>query len=182
MYEDDSKPLPTYNLVAMGGTFDNLHPGHKRLLTAASHVCTGTLTIGVTSDAYLAKKKKSFGEMIEPLSTRVANVIQFLQTINPTLKVEAVGIDDGCGPTIQRSEFQAIVASSETLAGCRYINAIRTEKQGWSALEIVIVARTDEDNLSSTTIRKWKFKQQQQQQQQQQQPAQLPPSSSSGKM
>ena len=161
MYEDDSQPLPTYNLVAMGGTFDNLHAGHKRLLTAASHVCTGTLTIGVTSDAYLAKKQKAFGNMIEPLATRLEKVRRFLQVIKPSLTVEAIGIDDGCGPTITRPEFQAIVASSETLSGCRYINGIRTEQHDWSPLEIVIVARTDESNLSSTSIRKWKSEQEQ---------------------
>ena len=51
----------------MGGTFDNLHAGHKRLLTAASNLSNERLTIGVTSDAYLAKKKKAFGDLIEPV-------------------------------------------------------------------------------------------------------------------
>jgi pantetheine-phosphate adenylyltransferase len=159
MYEDDDRPLPVFKTVAMGGTFDNLHAGHKRLLTAAARVCAGTLTIGVTSDIYLAKKQKSFGDMIEPCSTRIDNVVQFLKDINPVLVVDILPIDDGYGPTIQRAEFEGIVASSETLSGCRGINVIRSEK-GWTPMSIVIVARTDEGNLSSTAIRKWKHEQQ----------------------
>ena len=106
MYENDADALPTYNLVAMGGTFDHLHAGHKRLLTAAAHVCTGILTIGVTSDAYLAKKSKSFGHMIEPCPIRIQHVFDFLSTIKPSLTLELLSIDDGAGPTTQRPEFQ----------------------------------------------------------------------------
>jgi cytidyltransferase-like protein len=162
MYEDDAKPLPTYDLVAMGGTFDNLHAGHKRLLTAAANVCNDTLTIGVTSDAYLAGKNKSFGDMIEPCPTRIENVTEFLRTIRPKLKLDILPIDDSAGPTTKRPEFQGIVASSETLSGCRWINSVREEKS-WAPLGIVIVARTDESNLSSTVIRQWKYEQQQKQ-------------------
>ena len=106
MYENDADALPTYNLVAMGGTFDHLHAGHKRLLTAAAHVCTGILTIGVTSDAYLAKKSKSFGNMIEPCAIRIQHVFDFLSTIKPSLTLELLSIDDGAGPTTRRPEFQ----------------------------------------------------------------------------
>jgi len=160
-YEDEHRALPTYNLVAMGGTFDNLHAGHKRLLAAASRVCTGTLTVGVTSDVYLARKNKKFGDMIEPVATRLARVCEFLKRVNPALRVEAVPIDDGAGPTTKRPEFEAIVASSETLEGCRWINARRRE-QGWAPLQIITVARTDETNLSSTVIRRWKHEKAQQ--------------------
>ena len=79
-YEDESRDLPTYNLVAMGGTFDNLHAGHKRLLAAASRVCTGTLTVGVTSDLYLAKEEK-FGNMIESLDTRLRACENFFRVL-----------------------------------------------------------------------------------------------------
>ena len=155
-YEDQFRELPTHNLVAIGGTFDNLHAGHKRLLSAAARVCVGTLTVGVTSDKYLAQKNKRFGEMIEPIDVRLARVKQFLARINPDLSVDAVSIDDGAGPTITRPEIEAIIASTETLKGCRWINEKRREK-GWAPLQIITVARTDESNLSSTAIRKWKF-------------------------
>lgn len=159
MYENKVTRLPTYNTVVMGGTFDNLHAGHKRLLTAAARVCTHTLTIGVTSDLYLSKKNKSYGNMIESCTTRMRNVVSFLNDINPTLHIDILPIDDGYGPTIQCADFDSIVASSETLSGCRSINVKRREK-GWSPLAIVIVARTDEGTLSSTVIRKWKHEEQ----------------------
>ena len=34
--------------VAVGGTFDRLHAGHRLLLAASALVCTGSLFVGVT--------------------------------------------------------------------------------------------------------------------------------------
>jgi phosphopantetheine adenylyltransferase/dephospho-CoA kinase len=93
--------------------------------------------------------------MIESVATRIDRVRQFLGGINPGLHVVCVPIDDGCGPTITEPGFDAILASSETLSGCRYINTKRHER-GWHALEIVIVARGNESTLSSTAIRQWR--------------------------
>ena len=54
-YDDASlseEECPRYDRVVLGGTFDNLHNGHRRLLTMALRVCREQLTIGVVSDAY----------------------------------------------------------------------------------------------------------------------------------
>ena len=39
-FEDTTQNMPTYDKVALGGTFDRLHNGH-RLLTLAACVYTG---------------------------------------------------------------------------------------------------------------------------------------------
>ena len=89
-------------------------------------------------------------------------MVGFLALVKPGLAVEALPIDDGAGPTITRPEFQAIVASSETLSGCRWINSVRAGKgDGWAPLRIVLIARTNEGNLSSTAIRRWKHERRQ---------------------
>mmetsp|Transcript_83809 Transcript_83809/g.233775 ORF Transcript_83809/g.233775 Transcript_83809/m.233775 type:complete len:319 (-) Transcript_83809:67-1023(-) len=154
-YEDETEMLPTFERVVVGGTFDNFHAGHKRLLTAAAVVCSGILTIGIMSDAYLSRQPKQLADMIESIDTRVARVREFLSLTKPDLAIETVPIDDAAGPTTKRCELQAIVASSETLEGCRSINTVRV-RQGWDPLSIVVIARTDESTLSSSAIRRWR--------------------------
>lgn len=42
-----------FKRVAVGGTFDRLHDGHKMLLKAAADHCTNTLIIGITGNNYV---------------------------------------------------------------------------------------------------------------------------------
>lgn len=46
-----------YSAVAVGGTFDRLHAGHRLLLAVAALVCSRTLYIGVTGDLLLVAKQ-----------------------------------------------------------------------------------------------------------------------------
>lgn len=71
-----------HRYVAVGGTFDHLHAGHKLLLTMAALVLDPTsipgacLTIGVTGDKLL--KNKSFKEELEDFHDRQLAVQEFL--------------------------------------------------------------------------------------------------------
>ena len=73
--------------VAVGGTFDHLHLGHRLLLTAVallpamrqeSHT-RKCLTIGITGDEML--KNKKFHQVLEPWDQRQAAVARFLNAI-----------------------------------------------------------------------------------------------------
>ena len=48
--------------IAVGGTFDRLHVGHKKLLSLAAMLCaefSGTLVVGVTDDALVGHKVRN---------------------------------------------------------------------------------------------------------------------------
>ena len=72
--------------VAVGGTFDHLHAGHKLLLTMTALVLepasgseisqNRTLTVGITGDELL--KKKQFAEVLQSWEERQDSVRQFL--------------------------------------------------------------------------------------------------------
>jgi phosphopantetheine adenylyltransferase len=74
--------------VAVGGTFDHLHIGHKLLLTMfafvlgrrqASESTPSTLTVGITGDALLVNKK--YAEHLESWKSRQESVHDFLSSI-----------------------------------------------------------------------------------------------------
>ena len=71
-----------HHSIALGGTFDHLHVGHKLLLTAAAllldpeRVHESCLTIGMTGDELL--KKKEYREELEDFFDRQSAVQDFL--------------------------------------------------------------------------------------------------------
>jgi phosphopantetheine adenylyltransferase len=78
----------THNVVAVGGTFDHLHAGHKLLLTAtalllqpASNAATAhrRLIVGITGDELL--KNKKFAEYLGSWIQRQEDVVDFLLSI-----------------------------------------------------------------------------------------------------
>lgn len=81
---DDS---PKHLAVAVGGTFDHLHIGHKLLLTMFAFVLgrrqqsesPSVLTVGITGDALLVNKK--FADQLESWKARQESTHDFLHSI-----------------------------------------------------------------------------------------------------
>jgi cytidyltransferase-like protein len=148
-FEQNDK-IPNYNIVSLGGTFDHLHNGHRKLLTLALSVCNSRIVIGVTSDAMLSKKKNA--EKIIKFENRKNCVIEFINIVKPTLKSQIVELSDPYGPTITDPDIEAIIVSSETIPGALKINEIRLSKN-MKALDILVTRRGQSAVLSSTFIR-----------------------------
>ncbi|CAK5277353.1 unnamed protein product [Mycena citricolor] len=156
-----------YPVVALGGTFDHLHAGHKILLSVAAWLASSKLIIGITSDALLTRK--TYASVLESLSQRKSVTERFMRAFRPDLVYDLVEISDVYGPTGWDPDIQALVVSKETLSGA---DAIATHRaaQNLPALETFVIdvisttstslSETDADALrqakmSSTYIRQW---------------------------
>jgi len=154
----DSKSL--FNKVCVGGTFDGMHYGHRKLLTlAVSSVLpqTGTLLIGVTVDEML--KGKKYADLIPPLHQRMDNVREFLYRLAPGMKnrIKIMSIRNSFGPpgspTKEGENFDALVLSHETIENGHLLNLHRVNKLGFKPLTLLCTRRTEVHGMSSTKLR-----------------------------
>ena len=149
-YENSFSSNISYSNVALGGTFDRLHNGHRKLLSLAASVCERELTIGITGSAMLSKK--SGADLISTYEERLESVRAFMKIIKPSLSCNIVQLEDPFGPTVSDPDLQAIVVSSETIKGAFEINRRRAEKQ-LRPLSILVSLRADGASLSSSFLR-----------------------------
>lgn len=135
--------------VAVGGTFEPLHDGHKALLEKACDLSKGgELLIGLTSDE-MARQR--FREVLD-YEARLSAVKEYVESlgINPII----VELKDPYGPTVYE-DFDYLVVSPETLPVGLEINEIRREK-GLKPIKIVkieYVLAKDGRPISSTRIK-----------------------------
>uniref|UniRef100_A0A7S2K9D5 Cytidyltransferase-like domain-containing protein n=2 Tax=Leptocylindrus danicus TaxID=163516 RepID=A0A7S2K9D5_9STRA len=151
-----------YDSVAVGGTFDGIHYGHRKLLMFAISSVTpngkGRLMIGVTSDEML--QKKTLAKYIEPASQRVQEVLDFVSNLAPGIKnrIQIKIVLDAFGPPATEDHFTALVLSHETLDNGLALNEIRKQK-GMEELALLCTRRTEANAMSSTTLRRMRAEQ-----------------------
>jgi pantetheine-phosphate adenylyltransferase len=145
-----------YAVVAMGGTFDVLHLGHRQLLRQAFSIGK-TVIIGVTSDAFARSLHKP--HKIDPYQLRKKHLEKTLQKWGVLSRARIVELTDRYGPTVDTSRIQALVVSERTINAAYTINKMR-KTRGLRALTIVpikMVLAQDKRAISSTRIRHGKI-------------------------
>ena len=144
---------PIYLLVAMGGTFDVLHRGHRLLLKKAFEVGR-TVTIGVTSDVFAPSFINRTKSICSNLGRRTLK--KLLEKWGVLSRARIVKLDDRFGPTIASPRIQALVVSKRTVRTGYEINRRRRLK-GLKPLAIVtidLIQAQDKKPISSTRIRR----------------------------
>lgn len=137
--------------VALGGTFDPLHDGHKKLLKKVFELSDGgEIVIGVTSDRF-ARIGRSI--VVLPYNARAENIRQYMYK-EYGVKVRTVELNDRYGVTLDEG-FDYIVISPETYNVALKINELRKER-GKKPIKIVKVEHlkaTDGKTIASTRIK-----------------------------
>ncbi len=145
-----------FSLVALGGTFDVLHRGHRRLLRRAFTVGR-RVAIGLSSDEFARTLHKP--HKVDPFSVRKVELERLLKHWRVLSRTRIVQLNDRYGPTVTEKKFQAIVVSRRTIRTAYQIN-MRRRSRGLKSLEIVpidLILADDSRPISSTRIRRGKI-------------------------
>ncbi|MEM3479631.1 MAG: phosphopantetheine adenylyltransferase [Candidatus Bathyarchaeia archaeon] len=142
-----------FKIVAVGGTFDELHKGHKTLLTIAFRY-SENVWIGLCTDEFAKKLRKN--HEIAPYENRAEEIMKFLNDLGVSERAKIIPLSDPYGPAATSAEIEAIVVSRETEPRAKELNAIRV-KNGLKPLEIIVidmVLAEDKVPISTTRIRR----------------------------
>lgn len=143
--------MKKYKKVAVGGTFDKFHYGHRKLLKEAFNQGE-KIVIGVTSEGFASKKGN-----IDPCNERINNLKEFLSDKYANFNISK--LDDKFGSTIYEEDFDAIIVSEETEPTAMEINKIRHGKN-MTPVDIIVISFVFADDgipISSTRIRQGKI-------------------------
>jgi len=138
--------------VALGGTFDVLHAGHRHLLAEAFELGDMVL-IGVTSDGLVATLHKK--HHVRPFSSRVRDLRRFLKTRGLSSRARVTMLREPYGPAARRKKLEALIVSKSTLASGRRLNGLRTQN-GLRPLDLHVVdllRAADGKPISTTRVR-----------------------------
>jgi pantetheine-phosphate adenylyltransferase len=144
--------MTKFRKVAVGGTFDEFHRGHKVLLLKAFEIGEHVL-VGLCSDEFARKMGKP--HVTDSFEKRLKELKSFLQSLNLSEKAEIVPLNDPYGVTVTEECIDALVVSEETERTAVVINRKRVEA-GFPELKIVTISMVPAENckpISTTRIR-----------------------------
>jgi cytidyltransferase-like protein len=141
-----------FRTVGVGGTFDELHKGHRALLDKAFDISEHVL-IGVSSDKFVEKMNKS--HQTASYEQRKKGLRDFLREHGMLRRAKIIPINDAYGGVLlSKGRIEALVVSKETESTALRINEERKQK-GIDPLEIVVVDMVSSENhraISTTRI------------------------------
>jgi len=143
--------MPEFKGVAVGGTFDPFHKGHKKLLSKAFKIGEKVF-IGVVSDEF----SKSLGKKLEDTyEGRVFKIKAFIDENFPDSKYLIGVLDDHIGPVVVTAEIDAIVVTKETEGNFDVADRLRAAKKlkPLSVVRIPYALSKNGRRISSTRIK-----------------------------
>lgn len=141
-----------YQYGIIGGTFDHLHIGHKKLIDTAFSL-SEKVTLGLsTQNLY---KEKFLANIIDSYQTRESELKSYLKEKNYLPRADIIPLEDIFGPSLQIKDIDAIFVTQTTLPNAKIINEAR-RKKGLPELEIITVPFVKDElgaNITSERIR-----------------------------
>ena len=139
-----------FAVVAVGGTFDEFHKGHRALLMKAFEVGNRVL-IGLCSDDFARKLRKP--HKVATYEERLEDLKDFLRRHGMLDRAEVIPLHDPYGVTLSSGCIDAIVVSRETEPRAYEINEKRTAR-GLPPLGIFVIEMVPaEDRVPISTRR-----------------------------
>lgn len=139
--------------MAVGGTFDEFHKGHRTLLMKAFQISEEVL-VGLTSDDFVEKLTKP--HPTAPYKERLEELKAFLREHDFLERTTIIPLDDVYGVTLSKGCVEALVVSRETEPTALKINEKR-KTIGLPPLYIVVIDMVPSENhvsISTTRIRR----------------------------
>jgi pantetheine-phosphate adenylyltransferase len=143
-----------FRTVGVGGTFDELHKGHRALLTKAFEV-GGHVIIGMSTGEFARIMGKPHSTASYP--QRLGELKSFLEQHGFLQRAEIIPISDAYGGVLlSNGPIEALIVSRETEPTAVKINEKRREI-GLTPLQIIVIDMIPSENhspISTTRIRR----------------------------
>tara|TARA_B100001750_G_C15116667_1_gene402860 strand:- start:29 stop:493 length:465 start_codon:yes stop_codon:yes gene_type:complete len=141
--------MESFDLVAMGGTFDVIHSGHMALLNKAFSISSKVI-IGLSSDQLAIKKGK---KLANDYHKRLSLLKSVIEKSFPNSSYEISKLENDFGPAVIEGSVKALVVSEETSSKGSSLNGLRAERN-LPPVEIVVVPMVlAEDGKAISTTR-----------------------------
>lgn len=141
-----------FKRVAVGGTFDEFHKGHRVLLMKAFEVGERVL-VGLCTDEFVKKLNKP--HVTASYEQRLGELKTVLHERGLLGRAEIIPLNDIYGVTLSKGCIDALAVSKETEPTALEINKKRQEI-GLPPLQIVVIDMVPSENhvpISTTRIR-----------------------------
>ena len=147
--------MKSFDLVAMGGTFDIIHSGHMALLDKAFSISSKVI-IGLSSDQLAEKKGKN---LTNDYPKRLSLLKSVIEKNFPNSSYEISKLENDFGPAVIEGSVKALVVSEETGDKGIRLNELRAERN-LSPVRIVVVPMVlakDGKAISTTRIKNFEI-------------------------
>ena len=147
--------MKSFDLVAMGGTFDVVHSGHIALLDKAFSISSKVI-IGLSSDQLAKKRRKN---LTSDYPKRLSLLKSVIEKNFPNSSYEISKLENDFGPAVIEGSVKALVVSEETSGKGIRLNELRAERD-LSPVRIVVVPMIlakDGKAISTTRIKNFEI-------------------------